>query len=184
MVREVGTQMENYYRILGVPEEVGEREAYEVLSNERRRRTYDERLAAQRATVRSIRDPHDWFSDEVAIDFPSIGAVVDRIRDAFLAPDEGSRPLSAEILLSAREAFDGVVVPLDVPVRRTCPACGGRGEVWAERCGACGGTGAALARHPVQLIVPPRVIDGARFYLSVSAPYAPPTRVEVRVAIR
>lgn len=164
--------------------EVGEREAYEVLSNEPRRRSYDERLAVERATVPLLRDRLDWFTDEVAIDFPSIGEVVDRIRDAFLAPDEWSRPLSAEIRLSAKEAFDGVVVPLDVPVRRTCPACGGRGEVWAERCGGCGGTGAALARHPVQLVVPPRVIDGARFYLSVSAPCAPPTRVEVRVAIR
>ncbi len=148
------------------------------------RRNYDDRLAADRTTARANRDRFDWFADEVAIDFPSIGAVVDRMRDAFLAPDEWVRPLSAEILLSVREAFDGTIVPLDVPVRRMCHSCGGRGEIWAEPCDACGGKGEALVRHAVQLVVPPRVMDGDRFHLCVSAPFAPTTRVEVRVAIR
>ena len=142
------------------------------------------RLAADRATVRSEPGRVDWFADEVAIDFPSLGAAVDRMRDAFLAPDERVRPLSAEVLLSVREAFDGAIVPLDVPVRRMCPSCGGRGESWAEPCGACGGAGDALVRHPVRLVVPPRVTDGVRFHVCVSAPSAPLTRVEVRVAIR
>jgi hypothetical protein len=155
------------------------------LSNERSRRRHDDRLPAERALVRADRaDRVDWFADEVAIDFPSIDTAVDRMRDAFLAPDEQVRLLLAEILLSPREAFHGAVVPLDVPVRRVCPSCGGRGEIWAERCGACDGTGEALVRHPVHLVVPPRVIDGVRFHLRVSAPCAPLTRVEVRVAIR
>ena len=47
----------------------------------------------------------------------------------------------------------------------------------------CDGTGEALGRHPVRLVVPPRVQDGDRFSLSVSAPSAPPTRVEVRVVL-
>ena len=180
----------SYRTVVGAPAENGHHvflnvgEADEVLSNERNGRRRGDRLAAERVVVRPDRDRFDWFADEVAIDFPSIGAVVDRMREAFMAPDEWTRPLSAEILLSAREAFDGAVVPLDVPVRRMCPSCGGRGESWADRCGPCGGTGEALVRHPVHLVVPPRVIDGVRFHLRVSAPCAPPTRVEVRVAIR
>jgi hypothetical protein len=126
----------------------------------------------------------DTFADEVAIDFPSMALAVDRMRDAFLAPEHPSRPLSAEIRLSPREALDGAIVPLDVPVRRVCPSCGGRGETWAEPCAPCAGTGESLVSHPVRLIVPPRVMDGVRLHLRVSAPCAPPTRVEIRVAVR
>jgi DnaJ-class molecular chaperone len=125
-----------------------------------------------------------WFDDEVAIDFPSLRAVVERMRASFVASNEDERGrLLAELHLSAREAFNGVTVPLDVPVRRLCRACGGRGEVWPDRCGGCDGTGEALARHAVRLVVPPRVQDGDRFALSFSAPSAPPTRVEVRVVL-
>jgi hypothetical protein len=128
-----------------------------------------------------------WFRDEVAIDFPSLDEAVERMRDAFLAPiNEGAAQpeLSAELRISPREAFDGVTLPLDVPIRKLCVACGGRGEDWPEPCGKCYGTGHAMARHPVRLIVPARVHDGDRFWLSVCAPSAAPTRVEVRIAIR
>lgn len=150
--------------------------------NDRRRRD-NVRLDAERATVRAISERADYFADEVAIDFPSLGGAIDRMRDAFFSA-ERARPLSAQLLLTPRQAFDGAIVPLDVPVRRMCRSCGGRGEVWTEPCGECAGTGDALVPHLVQLIVPPRVPDGARFWISVSAPSASPTRVEVRVTIR
>ena len=129
---------------------------------------------------------HAWFADEVAIDFPSLTAAVERMREGFVAASmeaDSRRELLAELHLSFREAFDGVVVPLDVPVRKLCQMCGGRGEVWSDPCNPCDGTGEALGRHPVRLVVPPRVQDGDRFCLSVSAPSAPLTRVEVRVVL-
>ena len=52
--------------------------------------------------------------------------------------------LRAEVSLSQREAAAGLVVPLEVPVRATCPHCGGRGETWTEPCGLCRGTGESL----------------------------------------
>jgi hypothetical protein len=128
-----------------------------------------------------------WFRDEVAIDFPSLDEAVERMRDAFLAPinESGVLPeLSAVLRISPREAFHGVTLPLDVPIRKLCVACGGRGEDWPEPCGKCDGTGHAIARHPVRLIVPARVRDGERFCLSVTAPSASPTRVDVRIDIR
>jgi hypothetical protein len=126
-----------------------------------------------------------WFDDEVAIDFPSLPAVVERMRERFVASswEAEHKHLSAELHLSPREAFDGVTVPLDVPVRRLCAACGGRGEVWSERCESCEGSGEALGRHPVRLVLPPRVQNGDRFSLSLSVPSAPMTRVEVRVVL-
>jgi hypothetical protein len=150
-------------------------------------RPRDDGRAARRVVAHPVSRGREGFDDEVAIDFPSLDGVVERMREAFVAPfgEGGLQPeLFAELRLSAREAYDGVTVPLDVPVRKLCLACGGRGEVWSEACRSCDGAGQELARHSVRLVVPPRVRDGARFCLSVSAPSATPTRVEVRVAIR
>jgi hypothetical protein len=127
---------------------------------------------------------YECFADEIAIDFPSVGHVVERMRHAFLGEPDDEAMVAAEVCLSSREASGGLIVPLEVPVRGTCPACGGRGEIWAERCGACSGTGDALFRHPVKLTLPAGVADGARFRFRVSSPHAPSVRVEVRIAIR
>ena len=99
---------------------------------------------------------HECFADEIAIDFPSVGRVVERMRDAFLGERVDADVLRAEVSLSQREAFGGLVVPLEVPVRGTCPHCGGRGETWTEPCDLCRGTGESLFHHPVRVSVPPR----------------------------
>jgi hypothetical protein len=127
---------------------------------------------------------HDCFADEVAIDFPSAGHFVERVRDGFLGEPGGREILTTEVWLSRREASAGTIVPLEVPLRGTCAGCGGRGEIWTEPCGDCRGTGDSLVHHPVRLSVPAGVADGARFRFRVRAPHAEVVRVEVRVAIR
>jgi hypothetical protein len=126
----------------------------------------------------------DCFADEIAIDFPSVDEVVERIRDAFLGEPPAGQVLSTELQLSRVEARRGLVVPLDVPMRGTCPTCGGRGESWTEPCGLCCGTGESTFQHPVRVSVPPGVAHGARFRFSVRSPHATMVRVELRVAIR
>jgi hypothetical protein len=124
------------------------------------------------------------FADEVAIDFPAISDKVDRMRQAFDGEGETSvERLCADITLSRRQAFAGAAVPLEVPLRCTCTACGGRGEVWDDRCKACDGTGHALRRRMLTVSVPAGVVDGTRFSFSVSPPRGPRTRVDVRVAV-
>lgn len=127
---------------------------------------------------------YECFADEIAIDFPSVGCVVDRMRDAFLGERVDADVLRAEVSLSQREAFGGLVVSIDVPVRVTCPHCGGRGETWADPCGLCQGTGESRVDCPVRVPVPPGVANGARIRFRLRSPDASSVRVEVRVAIR
>jgi hypothetical protein len=144
-------------------------------------------------TIPAAGDSRECFSDEVAIDFPSVDDVVARLRDAFLGDEAGAETtgaletpatLTTEVSLSRRDATMGTVVPLDVPVRGTCAPCGGRGEIWTEPCPECSGRGDRVVRHPLRVAVPPGVVDGARFRFRVNSPGAKPVRVEVLVAIR
>jgi molecular chaperone DnaJ len=155
--------------------------AYEVLRDPGRRRSYDARL---HSTGSPGRIGHaDWLADEIAIDFPSVASVLDRMQHAFFGPAPLAS-LSAEVAVSPHEAFFGTTVPLGIPLRRTCPSCGGRGETWEECCLACDGEGEVSARHDMQLRVPAGVREGERFRFSVMPPGAPATVVEVRVSIR
>jgi hypothetical protein len=126
---------------------------------------------------------HDCFADEIAIDFPSVGHVVERMRETFFGEPAEPDVLAAEVRLSTREARRGLVVPLEVPIRGLCPTCGGRGETWTEPCECCAGTGASLFHHPVRVAVPAGVADGAKFRFRVSSPHAAAVRVELRVNI-
>lgn len=154
--------------------------AYAVLNDPARRRSYDDRLLKGSPGVHGR---GDWLRDEIAIDFPSVASVLDRMREAFFG-EVVPCSVSAEIVLSPDEAFWGAIVPLEVPLRRTCPRCGGRGESWQEWCSLCGGGGEVAARHDMQLRVPAGVREGERFRFSVIPPGAPHTIVEVRIAIR
>jgi DnaJ-class molecular chaperone len=132
-----------------------------------------------------LKSDSDCFADEVAIDFPSIGHLVARVRQAFLADGAGERPetLKTEVCLTSEEAYRGAVVPVDVLLRATCSQCGGRGETWAELCLACAGTGHALVPHRLKVVVPPRVMDGSCFHFRIRAPHEASVHVEIRVAI-
>jgi len=134
--------------------------------------------------VRSADVSENCFADEVAIDFPSLDKVVERIRESLLDEPPAADLLSTELQLSTGEARRGLVIPLDVPMRRTCGTCGGRGETWIGPCDPCCGTGESLFHHPVRVSVPAGVADGARFRFRVRSPDAPSVRVELRVAIR
>jgi molecular chaperone DnaJ len=154
--------------------------AYEVLRDAERRRSYDRALTMPASPSNSRAE---WLTDEIAIDFPSIASVLDRMQHAFF----GALPaasLSAEILLTPQEAFWGTTVPFGVPLRRTCLRCGGRGEIWEEWCAACAGAGEVVAEHEVRLRVPAGVHEGARFRFSITSPGAAPTTIEIRVTLR
>ncbi len=127
----------------------------------------------------------DCFADEIAIDFPSVGHAIERMREAFLGEEADATVLATELRLSTTEARRGLVVPLEVPMRSTCASCGGRGGTWREECDRCAGAGESLHRHHVRISLPPGVPNGARFRFQITSPHAAvPVRVELRVAVR
>ena len=131
------------------------------------------------------RPPEAPLADEVAIDFPSMSTVVARMREAFFAGagDGDVVTRRAQLDLTARQADEGVRVPLDLTVGHTCPVCGGRGEIWAGPCGLCAGSGAGMLNHRLHFPVPAGVRDGTRLRYAVSPGDAAETHVEVRVNV-
>lgn len=120
------------------------------------------------------------FADDVVIDFPSMAHAVDRMRAPFVA-DERSTPLLMRVEISAREAREGVVMSLDVPFRRICRPCGGRGEVWTGCCASCVGSGSELFQHQLEVTLPAGVADGDTFHFTVAPRHHPSTRIELHV---
>lgn len=125
----------------------------------------------------------DWFADEVVVDFPAMAGIVDRIKTGFI--DERPRtPIALSVGLSPRQAVDGAVVPLSVPVRCTCRECGGRGELWGDACTACAGSGVTIREHGLQVSIPPCVADGVRFRFLVTPKHDLSTYFELHVVVR
>jgi molecular chaperone DnaJ len=78
----------------------------------------------------------------------------------------------------------GREVVLSLPLRRTCAACGGRGEVWADPCATCAGAGDAVESHDVTIVVPPGVRQGSRVRARVGVRHAPVTHLVLQISIR
>lgn len=51
-------------------------------------------------------------------------------------------------------------------IERTCPACGGHGQVIDKPCGACGGSGRRHEEKTLAVNIPPGVDDGTRIRLA------------------
>lgn len=134
------------------------------------------------AAPRRAEASDEAFRDEVDVDFPSMAKLVGRVRRSFFG-EAAPRLLSADVRLTPSQADRGVSVPFDVSLRHTCPACGGRGEVWPDACGACRGSGVGLLPHQLQLVVPPGVRDGTCLRFDVTPPYAPVARVRMRISV-
>jgi hypothetical protein len=167
----------DYYDVLGVSRDAG---ADEIKRAHRQlTRRYHPDISGDEVYVSVA----DCLADEVHRDFPSVLTVLDRMRHSFFG-GAASQETGPDIVVTPQEAFWGAVVPLDVPVRRTCVRCGGRGEVWNEWCVDCGGVGDLDGRQPVNLRVPAGVRDGSRIRFRVAVAGTRPALIDARINIR
>lgn len=127
--------------------------AYEVLADAERRRRYDESLQQME---------HDRFA-------PLSWSFVKSPSSGDLRRPTMPGSVSGEILLTPEEAAAGGILPLDVPLLATCPACDGTGGFVFD-CGRCGGEGKVERRLPVPIRIPAGISDGTVFQLAVDDP--------------
>ena len=169
--------MRDYFDILGVSRDAG---ADEIKRAHRRlTRRYHPDISGEEPVVSVA----DCLTDEVHRDFPSVLTVLDRMRHSFFS-DQRRGDNDRQVVVTAEEAFWGALIPIDVPVRRICDACGGRGEVWGEWCAACSGVGDRPWSQPVHLRIPARVQDGTRVRFRVAAPAIVHTLVDAKIVIK
>ena len=181
----------DYFQILGVPHDAGAA-AIRQASRQLSRRYHPDISGDCAATGQDAGGPDapvardfgrpDLPGDEIAIDFPSVAPLVERMRQTFFAGDHVAH-WSAFIELSGAEARAGARVPIDVPHHQTCGACGGRGEIWAAGCADCAGRGTTPGAHRVRLIVPPGLAHGARLTYQVRLPAGAAAMIAVSVGI-
>jgi hypothetical protein len=125
----------------------------------------------------------ECFADEVAIDFPSIAPLSERLCERFLTSEAATGWQWTEVRLSPRDALSGGRFPLTLTLPALCERCGGRGESWQEPCESCGGSGARRLRRDVVVSLPSGLRDGARFLLTVPLADAGATQVLLQVSI-
>ena len=172
-----GKGMRDYYDVLGVSADAG---ADEIKRAHRQlTRRYHPDISGEELAGTAI----DCLADEIAIDFPSVNTVLDRMRQSFFG-DRSAPQYAPDVVVTPQEAFGGATVPVHLCVRRVCTGCGGRGEVWNDWCAACGGLGETPLRHDVRLRIPAGVRDGARVRFRITSPAVRETAIVARIVIR
>lgn len=171
-------------------------EAYSVLSDPVRRRSYDTILLENRR-LRSLskhveplqdsrycgeveplipeRGPLDTGRNSLLQSFhyyrPSLDSLFDRWFSNFLekSPPKGQQPenLTVVIELTPDQAFRGGHVRLTMPTRLQCPGCNGRGGIGGYECWRCSGQGMLIGEIPLMISYPPGISDNHTVQLSL-----------------
>jgi DnaJ-class molecular chaperone len=160
-------------------------EAYEVLSDEDKRRRFD-RLGADWKGGDQFRPPPDWQGESVDLggfeDFGSangthgFGGFSDFFETLFRG-QRGSRggngfrggeafrmrgrDLEAEAPITLEEAHRGTHRSLSLELEELCPDCSGTGTKDGQPCRACRGRGRRPGRKTLEVKIPAGVRDGA-----------------------
>jgi DnaJ-class molecular chaperone len=167
------------------------REAYETLGDEAKRRRYDEELARQRSELRITRVPEIIESrrslyDEIDRFFSRTDEFFEGFLPGFFDIERRrirGKDLYFEAILSPREAAEGVLFPVTVPVVEPCLRCK-RSGFWENFfCPVCYGHGRVQSEREFSLSAPPNVKHGTEIRLSLEDIGLRDVYLNVRVCI-
>jgi DnaJ-class molecular chaperone len=152
------------------------KKAYETLSDEAKRKRYDEELAEQGSQLKISKVPETierrrTFFDEMEGFFSSFtDDFFEGFLPGFFDMDKGrirAKDLYFEAILSPREAAEGGLFPVTVPVMEPCPRCSKTGTYEDFFCPVCSGYGRIKSERSFSLSIPPRVKHGTEIRLSM-----------------
>ena len=152
------------------------REAYETLSDERRRKEYDKELTKQGSELRITRVPDiiesrtSLFDEMERLFSSSADDFFEGFLPGFFDVEKGrisGKDLYFEAILSPGEAAEGGLFPITVPVIEPCPKCRKTGAWEDFFCPICSGYGRVQSEREFSLTIPPNVKDGTKIRLSM-----------------
>jgi molecular chaperone DnaJ len=152
------------------------REAYETLSDERKRREYDEELERQGSPLSVRRGPEiiNARTSRLSEMEDLFHSPVDDFFEGFLPGffDLDKRGISGkdlyfEAIMSPEEAASGGLYPITIPVLEPCPSCRKSGLFETFLCPTCDGYGRVRSEREFSLSMPPNVAHGTEINLSL-----------------
>ena len=151
------------------------REAYETLTDETRRRQYDSELEKQNIPIR-ISKVSETVSRRRSVyeEMERFSSFTDEFFEGLLPGffhkerfRGTQKDLYLEAMLSPREALEGGMYPVSIPVIEPCPICHKRGLLDSFFCPQCLGYGRIQSERRFSLTIPPDTRHGTKISLSL-----------------